>query len=172
MLSHVVVQFGCAFKVPSDFNGSERGTVADRAASARPSMNRTTAVSLPGTTRLATPRAAERPGEIDEIDKISSSAKPKYPKWNQWSTVAEPASAALKPKETPALATRISRDTTVTAAFTSATPPWLPVGRSSIQWHSMCISRCVSLFNFMQHQTTSDLHPASNGIKCKFWNML
>mmetsp|Transcript_50720 Transcript_50720/g.110653 ORF Transcript_50720/g.110653 Transcript_50720/m.110653 type:complete len:294 (-) Transcript_50720:71-952(-) len=59
-------------------------------------MNRTTAVSLPGTTRLATPRAAERP-----------------------------ASAALKPKETPALATRISRDTTVTAAFTA-----FPVARS------------------------------------------
>ena len=38
-----------------------RITVVDRAASARPRAKRTTAVSLPGTTRLATPRAAERP---------------------------------------------------------------------------------------------------------------
>ena len=33
-----------------------------------------------------------------------------------------PASAARRPKDTPALATRISRDTTVTAAFTSSDP--------------------------------------------------
>ena len=37
--------------------------MVDRAASARPSIKRTTAVSLPGTTRLATPRAADRPGQ-------------------------------------------------------------------------------------------------------------
>lgn len=47
----------------TSFEHSKCITVVDRAASARPSIKRTTAVSLPGTTRLATPRAAERPDQ-------------------------------------------------------------------------------------------------------------